>query len=120
MLLEFYRRRITSGSDMSDGLGIRVLGNLPMLSKPKRRFGFRAPTAEAIEDLQVAMDESIDGVRAMLLHHPAAKDVRILMVTSAVANEGKTTVATSLAASMGRSGRRTLLLDFLVKRNPEW
>jgi capsular exopolysaccharide synthesis family protein len=116
MLLEFYRRRITSGSDMSDGLGIRVLGNLPMLSKPKRRFGFRAPTAEAIEDLQVAMDESTDGLRAMLLHHPAAKDVRTLMVTSAVANEGKTTVATSLAASMGRSGRRTLLLDGDLRR----
>ena len=110
-LLDVIRRKVSSVNQMSEGLGIRVLGNLPLLDKPKRRFGFRAPTPEAIEDLQVAMEESIDGLRAMLLHFPAAKSVRTLMVTSALPNEGKTTVASALATSMGRSGRRTLLID---------
>ena len=110
-LLDVVKRKVSSANQMSEGLGIRVLGNLPLFDKPKRRLGFRAPTPEAIEELQVAMEESIDGLRAMLLHLPAAKNVRTLMVTSALANEGKTTVASSLATSMGRSGRRTLLID---------
>ncbi|MCP4505904.1 MAG: CpsD/CapB family tyrosine-protein kinase, partial [Fuerstiella sp.] len=63
------------------------------------------------------MDESADGIRAMLLHIPAAESVRTLLVSSALPNEGKTTVAVSLAASMGRSGRRTLLIDGDM-RNP--
>ena len=115
-LLDVVRRKVSAADQMSEGLGIRILGNLPLLDKPKRRFGFRAPTPEAIEDLQVAMEESIDGLRAMLLHLPAAKEVRTLMVTSALANEGKTTVAAALATSMGRSGRRTLLIDGDLRR----
>jgi len=114
--LDVLKRKVSSNSQMSEGLGIRVLGNLPLLDEPKRRFGFRAPTEESIEELQVAMEESIDGLRAMLLHLPAAKDVRTLMVTSALANEGKTTVASTLAISMGRSGRRTLLIDGDLRR----
>ena len=116
-LPEFYKRRITSANDMSDGLGIRVLGSVPMLSKPKRRFVFLATSEDSLEQLQASMDESADGIRAMLLHLPAATSVRTLLVTSALPNEGKTTVAASLAASMGRSGRRTLLVDGDM-RNP--
>ncbi|MDP7268828.1 MAG: polysaccharide biosynthesis tyrosine autokinase [Pirellulales bacterium] len=114
---EFYKRRITSGNDMSDGLGVRVLGSVPMLVQPKRRFAIRKHANDPIEQLQATMDESADGIRAMLLHIPAAESVRTLLVSSPLPNEGKTTVAVSLAASMGRSGRRTLLVDGDM-RNP--
>ena len=114
--LDVIKRKVSTVEQMSEGLGIRVLGNLPLLDKPKRKWGFRAPTSESLEELQVAMEESIDGLRAMLLHLPAAKDVRALMVTSAIENEGKTTLASTLAMSMGRSGRRTLLIDGDLRR----
>lgn len=38
------------------------------------------------------------------------------MVTSAKAGEGKTTISVSLAASLGRCGRRTLLIDGDLRR----
>jgi len=114
---EFYKRRVTSGNDMSDGLGVRVLGSVPMLVQPKRRFAVWKHANDPIEQLQATMDESADGIRAMLLHIPAAESVRTLLVSSSLPNEGKTTVAVSLAASMGRSGRRTLLIDGDM-RNP--
>ncbi|MEK6247293.1 MAG: polysaccharide biosynthesis tyrosine autokinase [Planctomycetales bacterium] len=106
-LFEFHRRRITSSDDISEGLGIRVLGSVPMLDE----HNWRVSDGEGNIEVQEAMDESSDSVRAMLLHAPNAASARTLLITSAKANEGKTTVASSLAASLGRSGYRTLLID---------
>ncbi|MDH3719364.1 MAG: CpsD/CapB family tyrosine-protein kinase, partial [Planctomycetota bacterium] len=114
-LFEFYHRRVTSGEEMTVGLGLRVLGNVPMLSERLWRFR-RNGSGNSGEDLQGIMDESVDGIRAMLLHSSDGDVGRVLMVTSAKAGEGKTTVAGALAASLGRSGRRTLLIDGDLRR----
>ncbi len=53
----------------------------------------------------------------MLLQAARNDGVRIVMVTSAGNGEGKTSLACQLAASLGRAGRRTLLIDGDL-RNP--
>src|SRR5262249_56521264 len=55
--------------------------------------------------------ESIDGIRTMLLRDASVEATRVVMVTSAVAGEGKTTLASNLATSLARAGRKTLLVD---------
>ncbi len=114
-LLEFHFRRISSGEEMADGLGINVLGNVPLLTERRWRFR-RGGAVSSADDLQGMMDESVDGIRAMLLHSAAGESIRTLLVTSAKAGEGKTTVSAALAASLGRSGRRTLLVDSDLRR----
>lgn len=110
---EFHTRRITNYTAVEDGLGVRVMGDVPMLSG-KRWSLFGGVNGEGA--LQGMMDESIDGIRSMLLHAGGEQAVRCVLVTSAKAGEGKTTVASSLAASIGRSGRRTLLVDGDLRR----
>ena len=39
------------------------------------------------------------------------QDTRVLLVSSATAGEGKTTVAANLAAALAAGGARTLLID---------
>ena len=63
------------------------------------------------------MLESSDGLRTVLLQAGRNEGVRVVMVTSAGIGEGKTSLACQLAASLGRSGRRTLLIDSDL-RNP--
>ena len=57
------------------------------------------------------MLESIDATRTMLVHAARTGSHRMVMVTSAVGGEGKTSLASHLATSLAGSGQRTLLID---------
>ena len=60
---------------------------------------------------QNLMLESIDATRTMLIHAARTGSHRVVMITSAVGGEGKTSLASHLATSLARSGLRTLLID---------
>jgi len=47
----------------------------------------------------------------MLRHAARAESHRVVMITSAVGSEGKTSLSSHLATSLARSGLRTLLID---------
>ncbi len=112
--VEFQGRKVNSVKEVNDGLGLRVVGELPNISgRAFRRL--RGGKGQAV--LKALMAERIDGTRTALIHTTAIDPPRVVMVTSAEPREGKTTTATQLAASLARSGRRTLLIDADI-RNP--
>ena len=102
-LIEFRRRRLNGASDIDEGLGVRVLGVLPAVSSRK------AMTPGSLVAAQVS--ESIDNVRATLMHDSTSQKRQVILVTSPATMEGTTTVASHLALSLTRAGRRTLLVD---------
>ncbi len=102
-LLEFRRRRLNGPDDVDEGLGIRVLGALPPISSRKAMTPGSAVAAQ--------LSEAIDNVRATLMHDSTKRARQVVLVTSAASMEGCTTVASHLALSLTRAGRRTLLID---------
>jgi polysaccharide biosynthesis transport protein len=106
--IEFQSRKVNSVHEMDEGLGIRVIGELPNVSGRvwRRIKGGKGPSV-----LKALMAERIDGTRTAIIHTTSAEPPRVVMITSAEPREGKTTAATQLAASLARSGRRTLLID---------
>jgi polysaccharide biosynthesis transport protein len=114
LAVSFYEcqaRRIVSSTQLIDGLGMRVVGALPSVSRPGRKA-----LAAANGDMNRLLVESIDTVRTNLIHSTASEPVHVVMITSALDREGKTTVASQLAASLARCGRRTLLVDGDLRR----
>jgi capsular exopolysaccharide synthesis family protein len=111
---EFQSRKVNTVREVHDGLGIRVLGELPNVSgRTWRRIrGGKGPAL-----LKNLMAERIDGARTNMIHTTVIDPPRVVLITSAEPHEGKTTTATQLAASLARSGRRTLLVDADI-RNP--
>jgi capsular exopolysaccharide synthesis family protein len=106
VLLDLRRRRLNDTGDVSEHLQINVLGTVPLLrGRGDKRLEQSARLAEAV-----------DGVAATLLCRTAGEDHRVVMISSAMAGEGKTTLAANLATSLAAAGRRTLLLDFDLRR----
>lgn len=114
--LEFRRRKVGGADDVSYGLGIPVVGTVPPMPEPARK-----PLPGGASQLDVywqsRLMESIDGIRTMLLHTSRNDALRVIMVTSAIGGEGKTSLASQLAASLARAWKRTLLIDGDL-RNP--
>jgi succinoglycan biosynthesis transport protein ExoP len=102
-LMEFRRRKLNSPADVDEGLGIRVLGVLPPVSSRKAMAPGSITAAQ--------LSESIDNVRATLMHDSTSRPRQIVLVASPSSMEGSTTVASHLALSLTRAGRRTLLID---------
>jgi capsular exopolysaccharide synthesis family protein len=115
-LLEAMGKRVYASQELSQGLGVRILGTLPMLPASARNKTAQAQTLGGL-DSQYGMTEAIDAIRTVLLHTPRADGTRVVMVTSALEGEGKTTLASHLAASLARAWRKTLLIDGDL-RNP--
>ncbi len=104
--VEYQARRLNTSGELSTQAGLRVLGTVPNLEALSRAKGLNGASA-----LQGILAESVDSIRTMLLRQSRDDNPHVILVTSAGDREGKTTVASHLAASLARSGRRTLLID---------
>lgn len=102
-LVDFRKRRLNKPADVDEGLGIRVLGVLPAVTCRK------ALAAKSMVAAQAA--EGIDNVRATLMHDSTTRRRQVVLVTGSASLEGCSTVATQLAVSLAKAGRRTLLID---------
>ncbi|QDT01419.1 tyrosine-protein kinase domain-containing protein [Adhaeretor mobilis] len=102
-LMDFRKRRLNGPTDLDEGLGIRVLGVLPAVTARKALAGGNMAS--------VQVSEAIDNVRATLMHDSTSKKRQVVLVTSSDTLDGCTTVASTLAVSLARAGRRTLLID---------
>lgn len=110
--LESTARRIHGPDEVVSGLAMRVVGAVPALPDARRR----AARPEDDSVYRHSLIESIDAIRTMLLRTADSEGTRVVMVTSAVGGEGKTTLASNLAMSLARAGRRTLLMDCDLRR----
>jgi polysaccharide biosynthesis transport protein len=109
-LLEFRANRLGSAGEVSQSLGLRLMGTVP--ARPRQ-----TPLGMSDGEWEAVVNEAVDSTRTVFLHMAGMQNLRTVLVTSAVGGEGKTSLSVSLAASLARSGRRTLLIDADL-RNP--
>jgi succinoglycan biosynthesis transport protein ExoP len=111
---EFRARRVSSVDEVVHGLGLSLVGTVPhVLSRDRYATSAGNPAAGGWRSM---LAESVDSARTMLLHLARTENVKTVMVTSAVGGEGKTSLASHLAASFARAGRRTVLIDADLRR----
>jgi len=82
----------------------------PALQPPLMRYATEEPSS--------LFAESVRAIRLSIQRALRIKPAQIILVTSAIDNEGKTTLAVNVALSLAALGYRTLLVDCDM-RNPE-
>jgi tyrosine-protein kinase len=100
-------KRIRSERELEDILGLPLLGRLP---GPPRRLR-RAEELPILVEPRSASAEAVKKLRTNLEFLNLGHDTRVIMVTSALEQEGKSTTLASLAVALARSGRRVALVD---------
>ncbi len=106
--------RINDADDVANQLGLPVIGSVPKI--PLRILHHQGAPKKSHQTWQLRLTESVDGISARLLREAETDQRRVVMVTSAVNGEGKTTLTAQLAMSLARAGRRTLLVDFDLRQ----
>lgn len=110
ILLDVTKRHVDGVSTVTSRLGLDVLGVLPPVPVRTR------PSSRRTRRWQEELSESVSAITAMLLQRATLEDRHVLLVSSATAGEGKTTLAGHLATALAESGSRTLLVDFDLRR----
>jgi len=114
VLLDFFLRPVSSAYQISYGLGLPVLGDLPLIERSITRWVSR--NGHMSDTMRSVLIESVDQLRTILLHRAERQGLRVLLVTSALAREGKTTLVAQLATSLARAGRRVVVVDGDLRR----
>lgn len=115
VFLEFRTRRIATLKQVSENLNLRVMGSVPLV--PRSVTASTNPQNKTKNALWYsALTEAIDSTRTLLLRGSQVESLKTVMVASAVGGEGKTTMASHLATSLARGGRKILLIDCDLRR----
>src|SRR5438128_2717530 len=111
ILLDRIDDRMASFSEFQHQFSENVLGQIPK-DKTKGEVTLLQPN-----DARHVFAESYRNVRSSIFFMPyEGPRPKTLLITSAVPNEGKSTVAANLAITMALSGARTLLIDADLRR----
>jgi capsular exopolysaccharide synthesis family protein len=107
LVLDFLNSGIRSVDDVERRLGQRMMGLIPWQPHKKNND---LPLREFFDTSNHVFSEAIRTLRTSIQLLDLSGDKKVIMVTSSVPKEGKTTVSINLAFAMGQIGK-TLLID---------
>lgn len=107
LVLDFLNSGIRSVDDVERRLGQRMMGLIPWQPHKKKDD---LPLREFFDKSNHVFSEAIRTLRTSIQLLDLSGDKKVIMVTSSVPKEGKTTVSINLAFAMGQIGK-TLLID---------
>jgi succinoglycan biosynthesis transport protein ExoP len=111
LLWELHARRVYDTPQMLRDVRLPLAGEVTRMTPPPSLLGLRGNSRRHRRG-RALFEESIDCLRTLLTVSRPVQERQVLAVASAVAGEGKTTLASRLAASWSRHGtERILLID---------
>lgn len=105
VLLEWIGNRATSVEQIQDLLATEIMTLVPRFSRRSR-----------LSKIQQATSEKYRMVCASINVAQASRAFKLVMFTSALAGEGKSTIASNVAMHLAQAGKQVLLVDLNISR----
>lgn len=111
------RKPVNTPHDVRRLAGTDVWGTIPLLpARAMRAIADDRVRSKKHRRWRQMFVESVRKVAARLIRESEQDRLQLVMVTSAVAGEGKTTLAGQLALSLAQMGKKTVVIDFDLRR----
>ena len=111
---EWKDKRLRSTEEISDLLELPILGVIPSMTSPNQTAVIRGQKVRISPESREA--EAFRSLRTTLFHRAPKGKAGTILVTSAAANEGKSTVVGNLAITMACAGQRVVVVDANLRR----
>ena len=130
-LREWLDTTIRTETDLAQIAGVAVVGIIPNLQQQARTGAYRlgpplavgaagAPQKDGLpttgRDYHTPAAEAYRSLRTNLNYLTPPKPPRVIVVTSALPGDGKTTTAVNLAVTLAHQGQRVILIDAETRR----
>jgi capsular exopolysaccharide synthesis family protein len=113
MLRELNKGGIRTAADLQKLAGLSVLGQIPVAPFKKRNAFLPFLKSK----LHTPFYEAIQNLRTSLLLADLKTEPRVILITSSVPSEGKTTAAIALAHSLAGMGKSVMLMEGDIRKN---
>ena len=112
LLMAFSRKTIQTSDDLKRMTAVPCMGTIPAIQLKRRRKAAGSGISILNPRLGDRLAVPIGALQVRLLRaQPTGKTARMVLVTSTIPGEGKTTVSFNLAVSLAQSGNRVILVD---------
>ena len=109
-LLEYLKPGVKTSTEIEQSFGLPVVGLVPLVSRQKTHGRSYYQTLDKVVNRPGSqLSEAVRSMRVGLELSSASS--KVILITSALPGEGKSTAAMLLAASSASSGKKTILLD---------
>lgn len=112
LLLEYFDRGFRGQSEIERATGVSGIGMIPAL----KDLGDAGPEDYVLAKPLSAYAESLRTVRTAIHFSNVDAPPKVVMITSSVPGEGKTTFCVSLGRTLAKGGNKVLLIDADMRR----
>ncbi|MFZ2619690.1 MAG: polysaccharide biosynthesis tyrosine autokinase, partial [Alphaproteobacteria bacterium] len=110
LVLERLDNGFRTPEQVEQTIGLRVVGQVPLFKHQKH------PVSYILEKPTSSFAESIRSVRTALHFANPDEPAKVVLITSSVTNEGKSTFASAMGALAAKGGQKVVLVDCDMRR----
>lgn len=112
--LELFDQSVKNADDLEAQVGVPAIASVPSISSRMMRLlppSERTPAGYLIGRPMSAFTEALRVLRTVIVYSRLDFSTRVVAVTSAVPDEGKTTISVCLARTAAMSGQKVIVVD---------